>query len=216
MPVPVLYEDERLLVCVKPVGLLSERGGLPELLEQQCGGAVYAVHRLDRDVGGVMVFARRRETAAALSALIAAQRMEKEYLAVVEGKPEADSGELCDLLYHDARKNKSYVVLRERKGVKKASLSYRLLESTETEQGTLSLLRIRLRTGRSHQIRVQFASRQLPLAGDARYGSRLRGGIALWAASLRFPDPDTGAARHFSSDPPWDWPWDQYGLHNIT
>ena len=216
MPVPVLYEDERLLVCVKPVGLLSERGGLPELLEQQCGGAVYAVHRLDRDVGGVMVYARRRETAAALSALIAAQRMEKEYLAVVEGKPEADSGELCDLLYHDARKNKSYVVQRERKGVKKALLSYRLLESLETEQGTLSLLRIRLRTGRSHQIRVQFASRQLPLAGDARYGSRLRGGIALWAASLRFPDPDTGAARRYSSDPPGDWPWDQFDLHNIT
>lgn len=205
-----------MLVCVKPACLISERGGLPELLEQQCGGSVYAVHRLDRDVGGVMVYARRRETAAALSALIAAQRMEKEYLAVVEGKPEADSGELCDLLYHDARKNKSYVVQRERKGVKKASLSYRLLESLETEQGTLSLLRIRLHTGRSHQIRVQFASRKLPLAGDARYGSRLRGGIALWAVSLRFPDPDTGAARHFSADPPGAWPWSQFSLHNIT
>lgn len=216
MPIPILYEDERMLVCVKPAGLISERGGLPELLEQQCGGRVYPVHRLDRDVGGVMVYARRRETAAALSALIAAQRMEKEYLAVVEGKPEADSGELRDLLYHDARKNKSYVVQRERKGVKKASLSYRLLESLETEQGTLSLLRIRLHTGRSHQIRVQFASRKLPLAGDARYGSRLRGGIALWAVSLRFLDPDTGAARHFSADPPGAWPWSQFSLHNIT
>ena len=216
MPVPVLYEDERLLVCVKPAGLISERGGLPELLEQQCGGPVYAVHRLDRDVGGVMVYARRRETAAALSALIAEQRMEKEYLAVVEGRPEADSGELCDLLYHDARKNKSYVVQRERKGVKKASLSYRLLGSVETEPGMLSLLRIRLHTGRSHQIRVQFASRKLPLAGDARYGSRLRGGIALWAVSLRFPDPDTGAARHFSAEPPGGWPWDRFRLYTIT
>lgn len=203
-----------MLVCVKAAGLLSERGGLPELLEQQCGGQVYPVHRLDRDVGGVMVYARRRETAAALSDMIAAQRMEKEYLAVVEGKPEADSGELQDLLYHDAAKNKSFVVRRERRGVKKASLSYRLLESAETEQGTLSLLRIRLHTGRSHQIRVQFASRKLPLAGDARYGSRLRGGIALWSTSLQFPDPDSGTELCFSALPSETWPWDRFGLHN--
>ena len=212
MHIPILYEDERLLVCVKPAGLLSERGGLPELLEQQCGGRVYPVHRLDRDVGGVMVYARSRETAAALSALIAAQRMQKEYLAVVEGKPEAESAELRDLLYHDAAKNKSYVVQRERKGVKRAALSYRLLE---TEQGRLSLLRIRLHTGRSHQIRVQFASWKLPLAGDARYGSRLRGGIALWAVSLCFPDPESGVERRFSAAPPGGRPWDLFGLHNI-
>ena len=215
MHIPILYEDERLLVCVKPAGLLSERGGLPELLEQQCGGRVYPVHRLDRDVGGVMVYARSRETAAALSALIAARRMQKEYLAVVEGKPEAESAELRDLLYHDAAKNKSYVVQRERKGVKRAALSYRLLESEETEQGRLSLLRIRLHTGRSHQIRVQFASRKLPLAGDARYGSRLRGGIALWAVSLCFPDPESGVERRFSAAPPGKGPWDLFGLHNI-
>ena len=203
-----------MIVCVKPAGLLSERGGLPELLEQQCGGAAYPVHRLDRDVGGVMVYARSRETAAALSVLIAAQRMEKEYLAVVEGQPEAQSGELRDLLYHDAARNKSYVVQRERKGVKQAALSYRVLQSAETEQGTLSLLRIRLHTGRSHQIRVQFASRKLPLVGDARYGSRLRGGIALWAASLRFPDPAGGKDRCFSAPPPETWPWEAFGLHN--
>ena len=203
-----------MLVCVKPAGLLSERGGLPELLEQQCGGQAFPVHRLDRDVGGVMLYARSRESAAALSAMIAAQRMEKEYLAVVEGKPEAESGELQDLLYHDAAKNKSYVVRRERKGVKRAALSYRLLQTAETQQGTLSLLRIRLHTGRSHQIRVQFASRKLPLAGDARYGSSFRGGIALWSASLRFPDPDTGAAQCFSVLPAESWPWDLFGLHN--
>ena len=212
--VPVLHMDERLIVCVKPAGLLSERGGLPELLEQQCGGQVYPVHRLDRDVGGVMVYARDRETAAALSALIAAQRMEKEYLAVVEGLPEAQSGELHDLLYHDAARNKSYVVQRERRGVKRAALSYRALQTAETEQGTLSLLRIRLHTGRSHQIRVQFASRKLPLVGDARYGSRLRGGIALWSASLRFPDPIGGEERTFSAPPPAIWPWELFGLHN--
>ncbi|MGX8692939.1 MAG: RluA family pseudouridine synthase [Clostridia bacterium] len=215
MQIPVLYQEERLLVCVKPAGLLSERGGLPELLERQCGGQVWPVHRLDREVGGVMVYARSRGTAAALSALIAARRMEKEYLAVVEGKPEAGSGELRDLLYHDAAKNKSYVVKRKRKGVKQASLSYRLLETAETEQGSLSLLRVRLHTGRSHQIRVQFASRRLPLAGDARYGARHRGGIALWSASLRFPDPDDGSERLFRAPPPGTWPWDLFGLHNV-
>ena len=214
MHIPILYEDERLLVCVKPAGLLSERGGLPELLEQQCGGRVYPVHRLDRDVGGVMVYARSRETAAALSALIAARRMQKEYLAVVEGKPEAESAELRDLLYHDAAKNKSYVVQRERKGVKRAALSYRLLESEETEQGRLSLLRIRLHTGRSHQIRVQFASRKLPLAGDARYGSRLRGGIALWSHALRFPHPVSGETLSFTVPAPDAPPWTRFSQEN--
>ena len=215
MPVSILAQDERLLVCVKPAGLLSERGGLPDLLEQQCGGQVYPVHRLDQGVGGVMVYARSRETAAALSALIAAQRMEKEYLAVVEGIPEAPSGELQDLLYHDAARNKSYVVQRMRKGVKQAALSYRVLQSAETDQGTLSLLRILLHTGRSHQIRVQFASRKLPLVGDARYGSRLHGGgIALWAASLRITDPACGEERQFAAPPPEAWPWNLFSLHN--
>lgn len=215
MPVPVLYQDERTIVCVKPAGLLSERGGLPELLEKQCGGEVWPVHRLDRAVGGVMVYARSREAAASLSASIAARQAEKEYLAVVEGRPAENAGELRDLLYHDAARSKSYVVSRMRKGVKEASLGYRLLETAETGQGCLSLLRVRLHTGRSHQIRVQFASRRLPLAGDARYGSRLRCGIALWAYSLSFPDPADGRERRFTALPPTDWPWDLFGLHNL-
>ena len=212
--IPILRQDAKLIVCVKPAGVLSERGGLPELLEAQCGGRVWPVHRLDRDVGGLMVYARTREAAAALSALIAAQRVEKEYLAVVCGRPERENAELHDLLYHDAARGKSYVVQRERKGVKKASLDYRLLESAETEQGTLSLLRVRLHTGRSHQIRVQFASRRLPLVGDARYGSRIRGGIALCACALRFPDPAEGTLREYAALPPETWPWTLFDLHN--
>ena len=216
MPISILRQDEELIVCIKPAGLLSERGGLPERLEEQCGGAVYPVHRLDRDVGGVIVYARTRDAAAALSALIAARRMEKEYLAVVEGIPEAESGVLRDLLYHDCSRNKSYVVQRPRKGVKEAALRYRLLKTAETEQGTLSLLRISLDTGRSHQIRVQFASRRLPLAGDARYGSRVRaGGIALWSAALRFPDLHGGGERQFEALPPAVEPWTLFSLHNI-
>ena len=214
MTVPILRQDAALIVCVKPAGLLSERGGMPELLERQCGGGVWPVHRLDRDVGGVMVYARTRETAAALSALIASQRMEKEYLAVVEGRPERERGTLSDLLYHDAARNKSYVVKRERRGVKRAELAYRVLGTADTEKGTLSLLQIRLHTGRSHQIRVQFASRGLPLVGDARYGSRLRGGIALWARSLSFPNPADGARREYVAPPPEAWPWTAFSLHN--
>ncbi len=216
MPIPVLFQNEDLLVCVKPAGISSEQGGLPELLLEQCGGGIYPVHRLDAGVGGLMVYARTREAAAALSALIAARRMEKEYLAVVEGRPERESGELRDLLFHDRARNKSYVVRRMRKGVREASLDYRLLGTAETEQGSLSLLQVRLHTGRSHQIRVQFASRRLPLAGDARYGSRLGGGIALWSASLRFPDPADGQPRQFTALPPETRPWTLFGLHNIT
>lgn len=215
MPVSILHCDERVIVCVKPAGLLSERGGLPELLEAQCGGRIWPVHRLDKEVGGVMVYARDRETAAALSAAIAERRVEKEYLAVVEGRPETESAELRDLLYHDAARSKSYVVKRERKGVRQAALRYRLLSSAETEQGPLSLLRIRLLTGRSHQIRVQFASQKLPLCGDARYGSRRRGeGVALWAAALVFPDPADGRERRFEALPPETVPWTLFSLHN--
>ncbi len=215
MPVTILAEEERFLVCVKPAGLLSERGGLPELLEAQCGGSIYPVHRLDRDVGGVMLYARDREAAAALSALIRTGRLDKDYLTVVEGRPEPEDGELRDLLYHDANSNKTFVVKRQRRGVREAVLRYRLLETAETEQGTASLLRVRLETGRSHQIRVQFASRRLPLLGDARYGSHWRGGgIALWSCALRFPDPFGGGERAFAALPPEEEPWTRFGLHN--
>ena len=214
MPIPVLFQNGDMIVCVKAPGLSSEQGGLPDLLREQCGGAVYPVHRLDAGVGGVMVYARNREAAAALSAQITARRMEKEYLAVVEGRPGQENGELRDLLYHDRQRNKSYVVQRMRKGVREASLDYRLLETAETEQGSLSLLRIRLHTGRSHQIRVQFASRRLPLVGDGRYGSRLGGDIALWSASLRFSDPADASPLQFGAQPPAVWPWTLFDLPN--
>lgn len=210
--VPILYQDPQMIVCVKPAGLLSERGGLPELLEAQCGGVIFPVHRLDRAVGGVMVYARSREAAARLSAQIAGREIEKDYFAVVQGRPEADSGCMTDLLYHDREKNKSYVVDRERKGVRSASLRYRLLACAETAQGPLSLVRIRLETGRSHQIRVQFASRKLPLVGDRRYGSTVGAGeIALWSAALRIPGAE-GGPRSFFAPPPDAWPWDLFDL----
>ena len=204
----ILFQDESILVCLKPPGVLSETGGMPELLERASGGSVFCVHRLDRAVGGVMVYARTKEAAAALSAAIAAGRMEKSYLAVVCGRPAEEKALLTDLLYHDPARNKSYVVRRMRRGVREAELSYKRLATAEADGKTLSLLGVTLFTGRSHQIRVQFASRGLPLAGDGRYGSPARDcGIALWSHSLVFPHPVTGEEMLFSAPPPDRFPW---------
>jgi 23S rRNA pseudouridine1911/1915/1917 synthase len=134
-----------------------------------------------------MVYARTKDAAAALSQNIQAGTVKKEYLAVVQGKPEQETGILEDLLLHDARKNKSYVVKRLRNGVRKAKLSYQVLVT----QAGRSLIQVRLFTGRTHQIRVQFASRQMPLQGDGRYGGG-SGKIALWSVRLTFPHPKTG------------------------
>ena len=208
MDTVILFQDSEVLVCLKPAGVLSETGGMPERLEKETDGSIYCVHRLDRAVGGVMVYARTREAAAALSASIAAGRMEKRYLAVVCGCPEEERARLKDLLYHDASRNKSYVVRRMRRGVREAELSYERLATAEADGKTLSLLGVTLFTGRSHQIRVQFASRGLPLTGDGRYGSPVRDcEIALWASSLAFPHPVTGKEMRFSAPPPERFPW---------
>ena len=213
METRILYSDSAIAVCVKPAGVVSESGGMPELLQAELGGAVYCVHRLDKAVGGVMVYARTKEAAASLSAAIARRELHKEYLAVTEGVPREQSGTLRDLLYHDAARNKSYVVTRPRRGVKEALLDYELLGSAEHDAHPLSALRILLRTGRSHQIRVQLASRGLPLVGDGKYGAVLRScPLALFSASLRFPHPLTGETLRFSAPPPAGFPWELFKL----
>ena len=185
-PVEILELTPELVLCVKPAGVLSQSGKPGEetmisRLERQLGGEIFPVHRLDRETAGVMVYARTSRVAGELGKLVQQGELKKEYLAVVRGWPQEDAGVLEDLLYHDQAKNKSYVVKRERRGVKKARLAYRVLAKNETT----SLMQVRLYTGRTHQIRVQFASRGLPLQGDSRYGGG-NGTLALWAARLRF------------------------------
>lgn len=194
----ILYSDKNIIVCIKPAGVLSENGGMPELLAQECGGEIFCVHRLDRAVGGLMVYARGKKAAAALSALISENRLEKEYLAVVPDKLAEDQGRFEDLLFHDRQKNRSYIVKRERGGVKKAVLEYVKVRS----RGDSALVRVRLITGRTHQIRCQFAGRGMPLAGDVRYGSAIRDcDIALFSCRLSFPHPFTGEKLDFSAIP---------------
>lgn len=217
----VLYRDADLLLLEKPAGLSSQEdaaGGdsIPQRLREQ-GLAVKTVHRLDRPTGGVMVYALTDRAAAKLSQLVGQHdRFQKDYLAVVQGCPAEPQGELTDLLYHDVRRNKSYPVKRARKGVRQARLSYTVLATTQVDGIPFSLVRVRLHTGRTHQIRVQFSSRQMPLAGDSRYGGCRSCPLGLWSQRLSFPHPFTGKTVTGESLPditaaPWCWfPTDCY------
>ena len=191
----LLFHDNDLVVCIKPVGLDSE-GQLPSALKEVLGGDIFPIHRLDLNVGGVMVYARTKSAAAALSRSVQEGSMIKEYVAMVHGNP-PEQGDWEDLLWKDSSKNKVFVVKRMRGGVKKARLEYRCLSSGET-----SLVRVRLHTGRSHQIRVQFSSRGFPLVGDHKYGSRAVETVPmLFSCKLTFPH--RGRTLSFESLPDW-------------
>lgn len=199
----VIYKDRDIAVVVKPAGLISEDGGegesiLPLMKKELPANEIYPIHRLDRNVGGVMVYALNKKSAAALSAEVQNGGMKKRYLALVHGVPSAEKGIFCDLLFKDSRKNKSYVVSRERKGVKRASLEYELLKTVDK----ISLVRILLHTGRSHQIRVQFSSRKMPLVGDGKYGAAdNKDELCLFSHSLSFHHPKSGEELTFSAMP---------------
>lgn len=214
--IDVLYDDNDVVVCLKPVGVVSEAGGLPDMLEEQFNCKIYTVHRLDKSVGGVMVYAKNQPAAAQLSRQFSDRTADKKYLCVVKGQPDIDFARLDDLLYKDTRTNKTYVVNRERKGVKKASLEYKLIDSAVSDVGTLSLLSVHLLTGRSHQIRVQFASRHLPLLGDFRYGGKEKGlDVSLWSCSLSFAHPRTQNKLSYSCNPPSVYPWSLFDLTDV-
>ena len=191
----ILYSDKHLAVCIKPVGLDSEME-VPSALKEQFGGEIFPIHRLDKNVSGIMVFARTKQAAAALSKAVQEGNMVKEYVAVVHGTP-PETGDWEDFLFRDSRKNKVFAVKKERKGVKYARLEFNRLTSGET-----SLVRIRLHTGRSHQIRVQFSSRGFPLVGDHKYGSRdERTEPMLFSCRITFPWQ--GEIREFEQLPDW-------------
>ena len=188
----ILYTDKSLIVCVKPVGMDSEKE-VPETLKQLLGGEIFPIHRLDQNVGGVMVYARTKPAAAALSKLVQDGALVKEYVAMVHGTP-PESGDWTDFLFKDSTKNKVFVVKKERKGVKKARLEFVTLAP--------SLVRIRLHTGRSHQIRVQFSSRGFPLVGDHKYGSRDEAmAPMLFSCCISFPWH--GTQMKFEQLPDW-------------
>lgn len=207
----ILYQDKRILVTIKPSGVLStdEEGGMPQLLRAQLGDAhacVRTVHRLDAAVSGVMVFARSAKAASLLSQQIREHKFEKEYLAVVHGQPPAE-GTLTDLLVRDNARRITLVANTLEKGVQEASLSYRVLAQREG----LSLVQIRLHTGRTHQIRVQFSSRGWPLAGDRKYGNdTAEHPIALWSHRIAFTHPENGEGVEFQQAPPSSYPWNLF------
>lgn len=205
----ILLENKDLIVAVKPPELISEhterKDGFADLLAAHNGGYIGVIHRLDRGVGGAMLYAKTPHAAALLSRAVQEHRLGKVYLAITEGIPASPTGELRDLLYYDRQKSKVFPVTRARKGVKEAILTYELLQtipSPET-QTPLSLLSVRPITGRTHQIRVQFASRKLPLLGDRKYGGTGNSGISLACHSITLPDGKKVIYQPTGS--PWDW-----------
>ena len=188
----ILHKEKDFVVCVKPVGLDSEQQ-MPAALKEELGGVLFPLHRLDKNVGGVMVYARTRAAAAALSEAIQNGQMRKEYVAKVHGNP-PETGDWTDLLFKDSRKNKVFVVKKARTGVKEARLCFRHLGD--------GLVHVRLFTGRSHQIRVQFSSRGFPLVGDHKYGSRAEA-TAPMLFSCRITFPYGSKTYVFTALPDW-------------
>ena len=222
--VEIIYEDNHLLVVKKPQNMpvQEDASGDPDLLnflkedlKVRYGkpGNVYLglVHRLDRPTGGVMVFAKTSKAAARLSRGIREGEFEKKYLTVVVGRPKEDSATLVHYLKKNTVNNSVYLCSAATEGAKRAELDYTVLET----QGQVSLLKVRLKTGRGHQIRVQMQAIDTPVFGDVKYGGALAKGynMALWAAELRFEHPTTGAKMVFISYPPEDEePWKRFDL----
>ena len=203
----LIYCDEDIVVCVKPARVLStdEPGGMPELVRNELGTQdVRTVHRLDRVVSGLMVLARSADAASELSRQIRDGEFQKEYLAVIHGKPEESAGTYRDLLLRNKQERKTYIVTEPAKGVQEAILTYQVQAQTEE----LTRVRIQLQTGRTHQIRAQFSGRGTPLVGDRKY-SLLEDEceIALWSYRLAFAHPTTGEKLEFILQPPEIYPW---------
>ena len=207
----ILYADQDILVCIKPARILStdEPGGLPTLVRNALGDEkadIRTVHRLDRVVSGIMVLARNPKAASELSRQIREDDFEKEYLAVIHGQPETPEGTLTDLLFRDKTRRMTMVVHEPAKGVQEAILDYRVQNSVKN----MTRVQIQLKTGRTHQIRVQFASRNMPLVGERKYCTMEDPcEIALWSHRIAFFHPVTGKRVEFSKEPPRVYPWSE-------
>ena len=217
----VLFEDKFIIIVEKPASVLSEPDGKGEDIVTMASAHVckpcFLVHRLDRNTGGAMVLSKMQKATGKLSEAIQKREFKKENIAVVIGVPEEPEGVYKDLLFKDSQKNKTFVVKRERKGVKEASLEYKVLSTAEhPEHGKISLVLIKLHTGRTHQIRVQFASRKMPLLGDGKYGSRDNHcETALWSRRLAFKHPITGENIEAVSMPPEEYPWNLFDIDSL-
>lgn len=213
------FEDENIIVCLKPAGVLSQGSesgkNMISLLNEHFESTgqnceAYPVHRLDRETSGLIVYAKNSRSAAKLSEQIAKNEIKKHYFAVIKGVPEEKEGVLKDLLFRDKQRNKSFVVKRKRSGVREASLEYKVVG----ESNGLTLVDILLHTGRTHQIRVQFSSRKMPLVGDRKYGGG-SGSLALFAHTLEFCHPITGEQMKFSVLPDTEeYPWKEFLIRN--
>ena len=208
----ILYSDDRVVVCIKPAGVLStdEPGGMPELLRAELGDdgqPILSIHRLDRPGGGVMVYARTHRAAAELGEQMRRGRFHKEYFAVVHGTPEKERVVLRDFLHRNTEEHKSYIVPDKQPGSLDAVLETQLVETRDE----LSLLRVRLMTGRTHQIRCQLAGHGLPIVGDRKYGLPEDGeSPALWSCHLLFFHPRTGEKHSYYIKPPETEPWNRF------
>ena len=207
----LLYFDDRIVVCIKPAGVLStdEPGGLPELVRQALGdphAVVKTVHRLDRAVSGLMVLARTSRAASDLGKQVQDGTFHKEYMAVLHGML-LDEGELRDFLVRDKARKMTFIANQPGKDTQEAILRYWVTGRHED----LTKVRISLVTGRTHQIRVQFSGRDLPLVGDRKYSSHEDDcGLALWSCKLTFNHPRTGERMEFFREPPEVYPWNQF------
>ncbi len=210
MGLNILFEDEYLIAVKKPYGVLSQGNenvkslcdDVKAYLQKKGGsGDVFVLHRLDKTTGGAIVYAKTKDCASKMSALIQNGDFHKVYYAVLCGEFDKRSGALADLLYHDKSKNKSYIVKRERKGVKVAKLCFVNHGVSQYKGETVTKIEVLLITGRTHQIRVQFASRKFPLVGDKKYGATISDDIiALYSHEINFKHPYTGEFVKITSD----------------